>query len=624
MQRPPAHKLDVRPRPAGLARLLLRAAWPVVFALGCSPQQPTAAPEGTDDGDATDGPAEATDPPDLSTSGEALPAKDAESPPGPAPVLDVSDSKDLGDDQPDGARGQPDTPAAKPDGAGSPCPDCDDDNACTLDVCRPWGVCEWFAKQCFDSNPCTVDSCDPAVGCVAKQVSCDDGKFCTNDLCYPWMGCYHTNKFCNDGNPCTLDACKPSGCTAVPAFEGHVCTGAALGTCAKGACAPFNGSLCAGLLGPVGLPTIGVGSTVVGLLAWPDGSLAVATLDAGQATVRWLGLDGTVKTSATVGTEKYEVVAVAAAGNGAAWLLGMHPQGATTQLWRVGAPGSAFASAKSVLLPSVASPKLAGMKDGGAVVAGTNATPPQGAQALRLLRVSAEGAVQWDTTMAAPQPEGTVDWQVAACGNGRVVAFARGAKQTGPMSILALSPTGALLWQTLLPPGDAGFLRLACDAAGAVAFAHLNRIGWLAADGGLVATKTTPGYPNAVYYAASQVTGVLWVPMPTAAEIAPTLQRYDDAGNLTSAVALPGAPGNLGPIAQMPDGRLAVLGMVGTSTELQRWIAIATPWGHIGCAAAGACAPVSACDDGKPCTADSCEPATGCVAAPLPKTATCT
>jgi hypothetical protein len=60
--------------------------------------------------------------------------------------------------------------------------DCDDANACTVDVCNSDGSCDNSAPvDCADGDACTVDECDPNTGCVNFQVpndppvACDDG-----------------------------------------------------------------------------------------------------------------------------------------------------------------------------------------------------------------------------------------------------------------------------------------------------------------------------------------------------------------------------------------------------------------------------------------------------------------
>src|SRR6185295_8227684 len=70
-----------------------------------------------------------------------------------------------------------------PPAAGCTTPaDCNDNNACTTDVCNN-GTCEHAPVTCNDSNPCTTDTCNPATGCVFTPMVCDDGNPCTSDAC---------------------------------------------------------------------------------------------------------------------------------------------------------------------------------------------------------------------------------------------------------------------------------------------------------------------------------------------------------------------------------------------------------------------------------------------------------
>ncbi len=142
---------------------------------------------------------------------------------------------------------------------------CDDGSACTgtkakADTCVK-GVCEPGAPVvCDDANPCTTDACDAAAGCTvtdADSTPCDDGNACTlGDTCKSG-GCIGGKPLsCDDGNPCTTDACDPDGKTSgnqgcvntaldgTPCDDGSACTGAkdAAGDdadhCVKGACTP--------------------------------------------------------------------------------------------------------------------------------------------------------------------------------------------------------------------------------------------------------------------------------------------------------------------------------------------------------------------------------------------------
>ncbi|MSP91478.1 MAG: hypothetical protein EXR79_06705, partial [Myxococcales bacterium] len=141
---------------------------------------------------------------------------------------------------------------------------CDDLNPCTDDVCVD-GECKAVQKAkgatCNDDNPCTGgDICKfgQCVGVPIKKAACDDGLVCTTgdqceegacsgaatigpcndgdpctagDHCDAGL-CTGTLKLCSDGNSCTVDACDPhtGGCASAPAADaapckdGDVCT----------------------------------------------------------------------------------------------------------------------------------------------------------------------------------------------------------------------------------------------------------------------------------------------------------------------------------------------------------------------------------------------------------------
>ena len=94
---------------------------------------------------------------------------------------------------------------------------CDDEDACSEDACDPATGCTTTALVCDDGDACTDDWCDPATGCGATSVVCDDDDACTDDSCDPVTGCAHADAPCGDGDPCTLDACDPeAGCSHEP------------------------------------------------------------------------------------------------------------------------------------------------------------------------------------------------------------------------------------------------------------------------------------------------------------------------------------------------------------------------------------------------------------------------
>ncbi len=102
------------------------------------------------------------------------------------------------------------------------CPDCDDDNACTVDTCdQNTGVCsneDVITPTCNDNNACTVDTCVPATGACSNvdnvTSTCNDNNACTTDTCVPATGqCSNVDNVtptCNDNNACTTDTCVPA------------------------------------------------------------------------------------------------------------------------------------------------------------------------------------------------------------------------------------------------------------------------------------------------------------------------------------------------------------------------------------------------------------------------------
>ena len=97
---------------------------------------------------------------------------------------------------------------------------CDDNNSCTEDQCVPaTGTCTNTPNQatCSDANACTTgDVCQTGV-CVGTAVSCDDLNPCTSDSCDKKLGCQHDNAAipCDDGDKCTVaDACVDGACVS--------------------------------------------------------------------------------------------------------------------------------------------------------------------------------------------------------------------------------------------------------------------------------------------------------------------------------------------------------------------------------------------------------------------------
>jgi len=123
--------------------------------------------------------------------------------------------------------------------------DCNDNNACTDDVCTD-GACSYPSVTCPVGNSCFTSQCSTVTGCHLAAVSCDDNDPCTNDYCDNSTGCYHekistycvscgnsvcayndsctglqcvsgvcvaSNKSCDDSNACTENVCSNSTCS---------------------------------------------------------------------------------------------------------------------------------------------------------------------------------------------------------------------------------------------------------------------------------------------------------------------------------------------------------------------------------------------------------------------------
>jgi hypothetical protein len=123
---------------------------------------------------------------------------------------------------------------------------CDDGDVCHFDdACKDGKCLPGTATVCDDDNVCTDDACDAKAGCqtVVNVATCDDGSKCsTSDACAGGK-CVGDIVTCDDANPCTDDVCLPaSGCTATDnnsdCDDGSVCSyddGCINGVCLPGA-----------------------------------------------------------------------------------------------------------------------------------------------------------------------------------------------------------------------------------------------------------------------------------------------------------------------------------------------------------------------------------------------------
>ena len=167
-------------------------------------------------------------------------------------------------------------------------PECDDGDVCNgIETCGDDGCVAGTPLACADENVCNgEESCDPVAGCLPGKAvlcaddgdvcngpevcepttgcvsaggpSCDDGSSCTTDSCDPAAGCVHavnpnaagccsSDADCDDGNACTAATCQAGTCvvtnTAGPCTTGDPCDQA--GVCSDGACVAAAAPSCA-------------------------------------------------------------------------------------------------------------------------------------------------------------------------------------------------------------------------------------------------------------------------------------------------------------------------------------------------------------------------------------------
>ena len=128
---------------------------------------------------------------------------------------------------------------------------CFDSDACTLgEKCLQGECTEGIAANCNDGNPCTDDLCDSETGCIHADntASCEDGSICTTgDYCSEGQCQPGAPIECDDGNVCTNDTCnEASGCVHAPndagCDDGSVCT--LDDQCQQGICVPGPAENC--------------------------------------------------------------------------------------------------------------------------------------------------------------------------------------------------------------------------------------------------------------------------------------------------------------------------------------------------------------------------------------------
>jgi hypothetical protein len=163
-----------------------------------------------------------------------------------------------------------------PAGCLYPCPQCGNNQiqfpeTCDIGIgaafCAGLDLCDRHCRvrHCEDDNPCTVDGCDATAGCtftnVANGMTCNDATVCNGlEVCQSGACRTQPGSLPNcvpDTNPCTSDTCDPvAGCVHPPlpngskppgCLDADLCNGTE--TCVAGQCQAGTPTTC-----PPGMP----------------------------------------------------------------------------------------------------------------------------------------------------------------------------------------------------------------------------------------------------------------------------------------------------------------------------------------------------------------------------------
>jgi hypothetical protein len=192
---------------------------------------------------------------------------------------------------------------------------CNDGEVCTSDSCSPTLGCQYLpnSELCSDGNACTLDDACANSQCVpGSPKDCNDGIGCTADACQPGGTCTSAPSaaLCDDGNVCTIDSCNAAKLYCEHAVQsgtecddGTACTDSSV--CRNGRCERGVVGMVSTLAGS-GTKSFQDGAvssahfnTPNGVLVLPDGSVLVG--DYHNHRIRLIK-DGVVSTFAGTGT----------------------------------------------------------------------------------------------------------------------------------------------------------------------------------------------------------------------------------------------------------------------------------------------------------------------------------
>ncbi len=550
--------------------------------------------------------------------------------------------------------------ALAPVAPGSPC---DDGQVCTQSgSCDGKGGCvSGPALSCDDNNPCTADACTEVAGCVHSPKDCGDGNACTTDTCEASTGqCKSaprpTGTSCDaDGSGCTVgDACAGGACVAGPALvcvgsvgpcetlacvgkganaatcvvqprpDGAACPDAEGGcvvgaTCSKGACvAGAQPRFYAKSVGPPkGWSTLRRVARLAGGDLVTVGAHAVSPGAKGGAwwTARWTLAGSQVwsKSSAASAPHAQDgATALTVTPDGLLWVGG---RSSSSALFPATVRRRTLNGAMVDTIP------LALFASG---VAGLCAAPQGGVIALF-------GVPSGTTTKvyaARYTSDGKLGWTKSLSSNG--VPHAVAATQSHVLSLMNYQSGSAMRWGYAFSqqssgtkihfqgPGyhsswtgvaavarAAGLATLTTDGKGSSSIRLLSGDGLRELD----AATVSQGVPSAMAH--RPLTAGLWVVGHSGS--GGYLAAFDRFANAQWHRAVPNTTRLLG-VTDAGEGAVAV-GYAQVGAERRARLVRASDFGLASCTGGGLCQVKThaACDDGKACTADGCDPKSGCV-----------
>jgi hypothetical protein len=545
---------------------------------------------------------------------------------GQAVDLGAIDSGLQGDDGTDGAGDELPTSPDSEGGEGLIAPDApetapdiapDTPDTADADTVQP-PTCD--ATACSDGNPCTNDYCDDATQACKHNpnaLPCDDGNACTvNDACLGGVCGSKTPKPCDDGNVCTQDGCdKVKGCTFAPGPDGSPCVAAggceAGGACKAGQCAP-TGKAAVGVTTPLAYD-----DNLVAVTAMSDGGWLAAGANKMGQPILLRRTGGGVSGGKIAGADGVALVGAVGLNGGEAAVIGNKAQ--STAWWgRIGNNGK-LVQAQTLEPATFSASSMARQPDSGFAIAG-QVSSPAAAQGPRVVWLDSAGKATGATTLQLGGAASGTFASVAADGSGRTVAAgsvaltAWAAGFNGATTVWQRSYPGWSKLTSVVPaPGGGWYAVGESKQSGQPGPAtQSTSIVRLSADGQSVWAMTTQG--AVVVAMLARGTQVIACGRTAGNNAQPWLAALDLGGDTHWSHLYSVWPftGSCVGVASQPSGPLVAVW--NTNGDPYDAVADLDPWGNLTCAQSGACysKPLTACDDGLPCTRDLCSAPKGC------------